>query len=184
MALSVSLRSTGLLRLAAFCGAPRRAQQKQGTATVARRAGEGRVYGTAKLNRAPQPAGEPKRNATIPTIPTKTTPLPGRLAYKTGEERYNPYNSYKMNTPSRAIPASRGGIKTVEIVAFVGFVRFAGPAAGSAGVRPDTFQTGAVPPAWRWPRDRGRRGGILRSGRCRGPAGGPPGPARRRAKGP
>ena len=33
---------------------------------------------------------------------------------------YNPYNSYKMNTPSRAIPASRGGIKTVEIVAFVG----------------------------------------------------------------
>ena len=25
-----------------------------------------------------------------------------------------------MNTPSRAIPASRGGIKTVEIVAFVG----------------------------------------------------------------
>ena len=33
---------------------------------------------------------------------------------------YNPYNSYKMNTPSRAIQASRGGIKTVEIVAFVG----------------------------------------------------------------
>ena len=35
-------------------------------------------------------------------------------------KRYKNYNLYKMNTPSRAIPASRGGIKTVEIVAFVG----------------------------------------------------------------
>ena len=39
-----------------------------------------------------------------------------QISWEMRRPRYNPYNSYKMNTPSRAIPASRGGGKTVKIV--------------------------------------------------------------------
>ena len=81
-----------------FARALRRPKQKQGTATRS----SAPVFASGHR---PAPQKAAKRKRMQPSAPSTC---------------YNPYNSYKMNTPSGAIQASRGGIKTVEIVAFVG----------------------------------------------------------------